>query len=127
TVHDLAWGIEAGSDVFADVLRDIPGQFGAVTGSTTVVVQVVEEVAVGHVARVAVGRAGQGIVPRQRRGRAERLGAALVWFGARGVDQVQQLLAFGLPVAQATGQQRAGQHDAPILAAIADADVDILR
>ncbi|MNP28050.1 hypothetical protein D3C76_1209970 [compost metagenome] len=71
-------------------------------------------------------RAQRG-VPRQRLGRAERLAAALARLGAGGVDLLQQLLPFRLPVALARAQQRPRQDDAPVAVGAADADVDELR
>lgn len=61
------------------------------------------------------------------RGRGEGLAAALAWYLARSVDFLQYLLPLGLPVAQATAEQRPGQHDAPVAALLADTDIDELR
>ncbi|MNE08657.1 hypothetical protein D3C80_1013110 [compost metagenome] len=73
------------------------------------------------------GHPGQDGVPGQRRGGCKGLAAALALLAAGAVDHRQQLLAFGLPVAQLPGQQRPRQDDTPIAALLADADIDELR
>ncbi|MNN53791.1 hypothetical protein D3C81_1685720 [compost metagenome] len=66
-------------------------------------------------------------VPGQRCGGRKGLRAALGGAGAGGVEFGQQFLAFGLPVAQASAQQRARQGNAPFTVLAADADIDELR
>ena len=43
------------------------------------------------------------------------------------IDLFQQLLPFGLPVAEATIEQRPRHHDAPVATFAADADIGELR
>ncbi|MNP17413.1 hypothetical protein D3C76_1098440 [compost metagenome] len=66
-------------------------------------------------------------VPGQRCGGRKGLRAALGGAGAGGVEFGEQFLAFGLPVAQASAQQRARQGNAPFTVLAADADIDELR
>ncbi|MNQ72402.1 hypothetical protein D3C85_871050 [compost metagenome] len=123
----LVCGVLAGGDVFADLLEVVAGQFRAVARGAAVAVLVVEVVVVGHGARVAFGGAGQCGVPGQRWRGGEGLRAALAWAGACGVEFGEQLLAFGLRVAQACAQQRPCDDDAPFTVLAADADIDELR
>ncbi|MNH10783.1 hypothetical protein D3C79_702720 [compost metagenome] len=87
----------------------------------------VEEVLVGHGPGVVGGNPGQHRAPAQRGGGGEGLATALARHLARGIDLLQHLLPLGLPVAQAATEQRPGQHDAPVAAFLADADIDELR
>ena len=87
----------------------------------------VEEVFIGHVARVGFGGGRQRGVPGQRRGGAEGLRATLARFAASDVEFGQQFLAFGLPVAQACAEQRTGDDDSPVTVLMADTDIDELR
>ncbi|MNC35727.1 hypothetical protein D3C75_842210 [compost metagenome] len=123
----LVCGVLAGGDVFADLLEVVAGQFRAVARGAAIAVLVIEVVVVGHGAGVAFGGGGQRGVPGQRWRGGEGLRAALAWPGACGVEFGEQLLAFGLRVAQACAQQRPCDDDAPFTVLAADADIDELR
>ncbi|MCY1429567.1 hypothetical protein D9M71_454890 [compost metagenome] len=126
-VDHLAHGVVPGGDVLADLLAHVACQFRPVTRGTTIAVLVVEEVVVGHGTGMDFGRCRQRGIPGQRCRRGISLAAALVRLCPCAVDGGEHLLALCLPVAQAPGQQRARQHDAPLAGIAAHADVDELR
>src|SRR5690606_3629842 len=125
-VNHLARHIQRGGDVFADLRAVVAGKLCSVARGAAITAQMTEEVAIGHGPAVSLGRPTQSRTPGQRCGSAEGLRATLARLATRLIDQVKQLLPFGLPVADFSTQQRTGHDDAPITALLTYADVDEL-
>ena len=87
----------------------------------------IEEVVIGHIARIQLGGSRQRGIPGQRASGRERLATALTRLSTRLVDCSEQLLAFRLPVSQTRRQKLPRQYDAPLTVRAADANIDKLR